>query len=135
EPSDPQGQLDEADLCGAVLLGRYKVLERLGKGGMGTVYLAEHTTIGKKFAIKVLSAAYIHRRDLVQRFLQEARAASMIDQQNVVEISDFGDTPDGSVFFVMEYLDGEDLGGALKREGRLPWDRVRHMVVQICRAL
>jgi serine/threonine-protein kinase len=135
EPSDPQGKADESDLCGTVLLGRYKVLERIGKGGMGTVYLGEHVAIGKKFAIKVLGAEYARRSDLVRRFLQEARSASMIAQQNVVEISDFGDTPDGSVFFVMEYLDGEDLGGTLQRERRLPWDRVRHMMVQVCRAL
>ncbi|HVH97062.1 MAG TPA: serine/threonine-protein kinase [Enhygromyxa sp.] len=135
EPSDPQGHVDESDLSGILLLGRYKVLERLGKGGMGTVYLGEHVTIGKKFAIKVLGAEFARRADLVQRFLQEARAASMITQQNVVEISDFGDTPDGSVFFVMEYLDGEDLGATLQREGRLPWARVRHMMVQVCRAL
>jgi hypothetical protein len=135
EPSDPQGQSTESDLCGTVLLGRYRVLEQLGKGGMGTVYLGEHVTIGKKFAIKVLGSEYARRPDLVQRFLQEARAASMITQPNVVEISDFGDTPDGSVFFVMEYLDGEDLGGTLQREKRLPWDRVRHMMVQVCRAL
>src|SRR5690606_22629699 len=116
DTSEPHGHPGESDLCGTVLLGRYKVLEQLGKGGMGTVYLAEHTTIGKKLALKVLSAEYARRADLVQRFLQEARAASMIDQQNIVEISDFGDTPDGSVFFVMEFLDGEDLGATLKRE-------------------
>ena len=125
----------EADLCGTLLLGRYKLLARLGKGGMGTVYLGEHVAIGKKFAIKVLGSEHARRPDLVQRFLQEARAASMIAQQNVVEISDFGDTPDGSVFFVMEFLDGEDLGAALQRERRLPWARVQHMMVQVCRAL
>jgi eukaryotic-like serine/threonine-protein kinase len=135
EPIDLDALPGDRDLCGIVLLGRYKILERLGKGGMGTVYLAEHVAIGKKFALKVLSAEYSHRADLVQRFLQEARAASMIAQQNVVEISDFGDTPDGSVFFVMEYLSGEDLAGTLKREKRLPWARVRHMMLQVCRAL
>jgi predicted Ser/Thr protein kinase len=135
EPTDPQGQPSESDLCGTVLLGRYRVLQQLGKGGMGTVYLGEHVQIGKKFAIKVLGSEYARRPDLVQRFLQEARAASMITQPNVVEISDFGDTPDGSVFFVMEYLDGEDLGATLEHEKRLPWERVRHMIVQICRAL
>ena len=123
------------DLTGTVLLGRYRVLRKLGAGGMGIVYLGEHATIGKKFAIKVLGNEYARRPDLVERFLQEARAASMVPQQNVVEITDFGDTPDGSVFFVMEFLDGEDLGATIKREGRLPWPRVRHLMVQVCRAL
>ncbi|MEE9384123.1 MAG: serine/threonine-protein kinase, partial [Nannocystaceae bacterium] len=123
------------DLVGHTLLDRYFVLSKLGEGGMGTVYLAEHTTIQKKFAIKVLSQEYAHKPDLVERFLQEARAASMISQENVVEISDFGDTPDGSVFFVMEYLDGEDLAKTIKREGYLSWDRVRPIMLQICGAL
>ncbi|TPV93953.1 MAG: serine/threonine protein kinase [Myxococcales bacterium FL481] len=129
------GGTGSADLVGHTLLDRYFVLSRLGEGGMGTVYLAEHTTIQKKFAIKVLSQEYAHKPDLVERFLQEARAASMISQENVVEISDFGDTPDGSVFFVMEYLDGEDLSATLRREQHLPWPRVRNIMLQVCRAL
>jgi hypothetical protein len=131
----PPGVVESPDLTGQVLLGRYRLLAKLGAGGMGTVYLGEHTSIGKKFAIKVLGSAFVHRPDLVQRFLREAQAASMISQPNVVEISDFGDTPDGSVFFVMEYLDGEDLGELLRREGIVPWERVRHLIVQVCRAL
>jgi eukaryotic-like serine/threonine-protein kinase len=123
------------DLTGTVLLGRYRLLGKLGAGGMGTVYLGEHTSIGKKFAIKVLGNEFAHRGDLVKRFLREAQAASLISQPNVVEISDFGDTPDGSVFFVMEFLDGEDLAAMLRREGRLPWPRVRHLIMQVCRAL
>jgi predicted Ser/Thr protein kinase len=127
--------VESPDLTGTVLLGRYRLLAKLGAGGMGTVYLGEHTSIGKKFAIKVLGNEFAHRSDLVKRFLREAQAASMISQANVVEISDFGDTPDGSVFFVMEFLDGEDLGEMLRREGRLPWPRVRHLIVQVCHAL
>ena len=74
-------------MVGTVLMGRYKVIKRLGEGGMGTVYLGEHTTIRKKFAIKVLSADMAQKPDVRQRFLQEAQAASMISQQNVVEIT------------------------------------------------
>jgi serine/threonine-protein kinase len=128
-------QIAGADLSGTTLLGRYKVLRKLGEGGMGTVYLGEHVTIKKKFAIKVLSSEFAHKPDLVERFLQEARAASMISQENVVEITDFGDTPDGSVFFVMEFLEGEDLAATIKRDGALPWPRVKPMIVQVCRAL
>lgn len=123
------------DLVGTVLSQRYRVLKKLGEGGMGSVYLAEHTTINKKLAIKVLSPDFCQKPDLVDRFLQEARAASMIEQENVVEITDFGTVPGGTVFFVMEYLNGEDLAATIKREGPLPWQRVRQIILQICDAL
>jgi serine/threonine-protein kinase len=134
EPA-PEEEPGATDLTGVVLLGRYKVVKQLGQGGMGTVYLGEHTTIKKKFAIKVLAPEFAHKSDLVERFLQEARAASMIPQQNVVEITDFGDTPDGSVFFVMEHLNGEDLSDTVKREGAIPWSRVEPIMEQVCDAL
>ena len=123
------------DLTGKTLLGRYEILKKLGEGGMGTVYLGEHTTIKKRLAIKVLSQEFAHKKDLKDRFLQEARAASMISQENVVEINDFGDTPDGSSFFVMEFLAGEDLSDTIKKQGHLPWARVKPIMLQICRAL
>ncbi|MEM7157520.1 MAG: serine/threonine-protein kinase [Myxococcota bacterium] len=122
-------------LEGMVLSDRYRVLKKLGEGGMGSVYLAEHTTIKKRLALKVLSSEYSHKQDLVDRFLQEARAASMIDQQNVVEITDFGSVPNGSVFFVMEFLNGEDLSRTIKTQGALPWARVKPIMLQICAAL
>ncbi len=130
-----QGMAMGQDLSGQILLDRYQVIKKLGEGGMGTVYLGEHVTIKKKFAIKVLSPEFAHKPDLVERFLQEARAASMINQENVVEITDFGDTPDGSVFFVMEFLNGEDLSDTIKREKAVPWPRVKPIMLQICRAL
>ncbi len=122
-------------LFGTVLADRYRVLDLIGKGGMGKVYLAEHVAIGKKVAIKVLSQAYCHRPDQVKRFLREARAASTIDHENVIDITDFGEMPNGSVFFAMEYLQGEDLGKLLRRQGRLSWPRARRIILQICRAL
>jgi eukaryotic-like serine/threonine-protein kinase len=129
------GPVPASDLIGTILSDRYRVLKKLGEGGMGSVYLAEHTTINKKLAIKVLSPEYAHKQDLVDRFLQEARAASMIDQENVVEISDFGSTPTGSVFFVMEYLPGEDLSDTIKNTGPMAWERVKPIMLQICSAL
>ena len=79
-----------SNLVGVALLGRYQVLERIGDGGMGTVYLAEHTTILKKFAVKVLSPELSVRPDHVDRFMREARSASMINHPNVVEITEIG---------------------------------------------
>ena len=123
------------DISGTLLLDRYRLLKKLGEGGMGTVYLAEHVTIKKRCAIKLLNPEYAHKSDLVERFLQEARAASMIAHENVVEITDFGAAPNGSVFFVMEMLVGEDLAETIKREAPLAWSRVAPIAMQICRAL
>jgi serine/threonine-protein kinase len=125
----------EDNLTGSVLLGRYQIFDPLGVGGMGTVYLCEHTTILKKFAVKVLSAELSSRPDHVDRFLREARASSMISHPNVVEITDFGQTPNGAPFFVMEYLEGEDLSEIIDREETMPWGRVRPIIMQICAAL
>ncbi len=130
----PSGPVN-LDLVDTILADRYRVVRKLGEGGMGSVYLAEHTTINKRLAIKVLSPEFSHKQDLVDRFLQEARAASMIDQENVVEITDFGSTPNGSVFFVMEYLNGEDLSDTIKTNGPLPWARVKPIMLQIVEAL
>ena len=120
---------------GSVLKDTYVVLRKLGEGGMGGVYLAEHRSIRKKVAIKVLGSDYVQRPELSERFLREARAAAMIESPNVIEIHDFGTTPDGAAFFVMEYLHGEDLHDLLAREGALPWPRARAIVLQICSAL
>ncbi len=137
--SDPAGAAAavsySSNLEGTLLLDRYRIISRLGAGGMGVVYLAEHVTIRKRCAIKVLSDEYANKPDIVDRFLQEARAASMIAHENVVEITDYGQTPSGSVFFVMEMLQGEDLAGTIEREGSLPWERVQPIILQICRAL
>ena len=126
---------DEDPRIGALLKDTYRVLRKLGEGGMGSVYLAEHVSIRKKVAIKVLGSAYMHRPELSERFLREARAAAMIESEHVIEIHDFGTTPDGAAFFVMEYLQGEDLAHVLTREGALPWTRVRPIMLQLCAAL
>ncbi len=122
------------DLSGNLLLDRYRLLKKLGEGGMGTVYLAEHVTIKKRCAIKLLNPEFAHKQDLVERFLQEARAASMIAHEHVVEITDFG-ASHGSVFFVMEMLIGEDLSDTIRRDAPMPWSRVAPIALQICRAL
>jgi len=121
-------------LEGKVVAGRYRVVRQLGEGGMGTVYLAEHITIEKLVALKVLLHEYARRKELRDRFLQEARAAARINHENIVDITDFGKTPDGSVFFAMEYLEGKDLSEVI-RKGPLLWSRAKPIVLQICRAL
>jgi eukaryotic-like serine/threonine-protein kinase len=122
-------------LLGKVISDRYRVLRKLGEGGMGAVYLAEHVFIQKKVALKVLAPELAQRQDLAARFLQEARAASRIGQENVIDISDFGQTPQGLVFFAMEYLEGADLGATVRTCGALSWPRTKGIVLQICKAL
>jgi serine/threonine protein kinase len=119
---------------GTVLAGRYRVERIIGEGGMGDVYLATHLVIDKRVAVKVLALEQMRRDRTITRFLQEAKAASKIRHPNVVDITDFGEDH-GRAFFVMEYLEGEDLDHLLKREGRIPWERARAILVQLLEAL
>ncbi|HSS02222.1 MAG TPA: serine/threonine-protein kinase, partial [Kofleriaceae bacterium] len=125
----------EPDLIGSEVDGRYRVLELIGEGGMGKVYLAEHVEIGKRVALKVLHPSYSRMPDLVERFRREARAASKIGHPNIVDVTDSGTTADGSVYFVMEYLEGLELGSVIEREGALDVARALRITGQICRAL
>jgi serine/threonine protein kinase len=127
---------DTAELdIGSEVDGRYKIVELIGEGGMGKVYLAEHVEIGKRVALKVLHASYSRMPDLVERFRREARAASKIGHPNIVDVTDSGSTADGSVYFVMEYLEGVELGSVIEREGALDVARALRITGQICRAL
>ncbi|KIG18639.1 serine/threonine protein kinase [Enhygromyxa salina] len=120
---------------GREIAGRYRIIRHLGSGGMGNVYLAEQTTIGKLVAVKTLSVELSRRKVLRERFLREARSASQIRHVNVVDITDYGSTEEGAPFIAMEYLEGEDLKQILHREGRLSFERARRFIVQICNAL
>ena len=121
-------------LEGEVLAGRYRIVRRIGQGGMATVYLAEHVDIGRRCAVKVLSPAYAGDPEAVERFLREARAASKIRHPNIIEITDFG-RAGGTVFFVMELLEGEDLLARIERAGRLAWPEAREAFLQLADAL
>ncbi len=120
---------------GRVIHDCYRIVRALGRGGMGTVYLAEHTTLRKPFAVKLLNPRYANRREFSARFLLEAQAVSRIDHPNVVSVVHFGTTPDGATFLVMEYLAGEPLASLCRTAAPLPWSRVQHLMGQVCRAL
>lgn len=130
-------------LLGLVIAGRYHIERHLGAGGMGAVYLGTHITLGKKVAIKVIAARLGADPAIAQRFVQEARAASAIGHEHIVQITDFGSLPppagsdasEGGSFLVMEYLEGEDLAATLRRDGPMPWTRVVHIGEQIAWAL
>jgi eukaryotic-like serine/threonine-protein kinase len=122
-------------VVGNVIGGRYYVRRLLGEGGMGRVYEAEHIDIGRRVALKILHPAYSQTPDLVERLRREARAASKISHPNVVDVTDSGTTPDGAFFFVMEYLEGIELGELIYREGKLDVRRALHIGAQIARAI
>jgi len=114
EPAWPDVPRPETLLPDAVVDERYRVIRRLAAGGMGEVYLAEHVQLGKPVALKVMLPELSCNPALTARFKREAIAASRIGQQNIVEVLDFGQTKEGQVYFVMEYLAGETLGRAMR---------------------
>jgi eukaryotic-like serine/threonine-protein kinase len=124
-----------ATVIGTVIGGRYYVRRLIGEGGMGRVFEAEHIDIGRRVALKILHPAYSQTPDLVERLRREARAASKISHPNVVDVTDSGTTPDGAFFFVMEYLEGIELGELIYREGKLDVARALHIGAQISRAI
>ena len=89
-----------------MLGGRYRLLERLGQGGMGTVYRATHTLMDKPVALKILRAELATDAEAVARFHREARSASRLDHDHCIRVTDFGQSDDGLLFLVMELLDG-----------------------------
>src|SRR5450432_65484 len=96
-------------------LGAYRIVREIGRGGMGTVWLAEHTMLGRRAAIKVLHPVYSSDPVIVTRFFNEARAATAISDPGIVQIFDFGNHVDGNAYIVMELLEGETLADRLKR--------------------
>jgi serine/threonine-protein kinase len=132
---DARGGASADPLIGTTLAERYRVLRRIGEGGMGLVYEAEHAVIEKRVAVKVLRDDFSSRPEVVQRFELEAKSASRIGHEHIVDISDFGRTPSGSSYFVMEFLEGEDLANVLAREGTVSPERAVHILTQCCRAL
>jgi serine/threonine-protein kinase len=120
---------------GRVLGDRYRVISRLGEGGMGAVYLCEHAVLHRRFAVKVLRPDLAKDPELVDRFRNEAIAASRIGVENVVDVVDFGVDPDGALYYVMEALDGRSLGALIRDDGPLLVPRALELLEQICRAL
>jgi serine/threonine-protein kinase len=119
----------------ADVVGSYRIIGKIGAGGMGAVYVAEHTLLGRQAAIKVLQREMSHRQDLVTRFFNEARAATAVKHPGIVEIYDFGYHTDGSAYIVMEYLEGETLASRLRRTGPLPAARAAALGRQVAGAL
>ncbi len=133
-PSGPHFAEPEDLWLGRVIDGRYRVLERLGKGGMGLVYKVEHMRMGKLAAMKVLHRELAAEREVVKRFRREAEAVSRLTHPNTVQVFDFG-MADGALYLIMEYVRGADLGALLRDEGPMPVPRALELFAQIASAL
>ena len=129
------GKDPEDALIGQTIDNRYAVESVLGEGGMGLVYRARHIVLGKPLAIKVLRPDVSRDAEIIARFKQEAQSASGIGNQHIIDISDFGTLPDGSTYFVMEFLEGNDLTHVIEQQQPIAPRRVTHVARQLCRAL
>jgi serine/threonine-protein kinase len=133
-PEGPLPLVPADPLLGLVVDGRYRILDLIGRGGMGSVYRAEHTKMGKVLAIKLLHGELSRNQEVARRFRLEAEAVSRLSHLNTVSVFDFG-SHEGMMYLVMEYIDGRDLSEVLRRDGPLPAARVCHVLVQVCSAL
>jgi serine/threonine-protein kinase len=106
----------ELDLEPGTVVGEYQVEGKLGQGGFGAVFKAQHPLIGKVVAIKVLAPKFSADPEMVQRFIAEARAVNQIRHRNIIDIFSFGQLPDGRHYYVMEYLEGEPLDQLIDRD-------------------
>ena len=125
-PDDPEQRIDS-------VIGSYRLIELLGKGGMGYVYRAEHVKLGREVALKLLRADYARRRDAVLRFFQEAKTVNRVRHRNIVDVTDFVELDDGTTFIIMELLQGQSLGKWARSGVDLP--RALAVLVQICDGL
>ena len=139
DPNYPGGQPPQDPIIG-LTIGNYQVRQKLGEGGMGSVYLAEHPHIGKKVALKVLHAEFASNTDVVTRFFNEAKAVNDIGHPNIVDIVDYGAFQlttggEGMVYFIMEFLPGATLSQLLQREAPLAPERALGIALQVADAL
>ncbi len=114
--------------------GRYQLTARIGQGGMGTVYLATDSRLGRDVAIKVLTQPRASDKVLLERFFREAKAAASIDHPHLVTVHEI-DEHDGNVFLVLEYVRGGSVGDLIKAKGRLDWHSATRLAIEACHAL
>jgi serine/threonine protein kinase/formylglycine-generating enzyme required for sulfatase activity len=122
-------------MLGKLLDNRYRLVEKIGEGGMGSIYKAIHTEMGRTCAIKLLTAISTANEEAIARFKREAKMASRIDNPHAVTIYDFGEAEDGVLFLAMEYIDGKPLSRLISDERVLPIERVIHITNQVAEGL
>jgi serine/threonine-protein kinase len=126
---------DRDPLIGQTIAARYHLVERIGQGGAGTLYRAEHVTLRRRMAVKLLHHQLSANEEAVERFRREAITVCEIDNDHILQVHDFGRADDGRLFFAMEYLEGEPLSALLEREGALPFERAIDIMGQIADGL
>jgi tRNA A-37 threonylcarbamoyl transferase component Bud32/HEAT repeat protein len=134
-PDDGAEIILTKDLPSGVMLGVYRFERKLGQGGMGAVYEAEHTILKKRCAIKMLLPRFATQPEICARFLQEARATNAIKHDHIVQIYDFGQSPDGGAFLVMEFLYGETFDNYIKTRKTLSHEALVEIFYQLAQAL
>ena len=120
---------------GTILAGKYRVEGMLGQGGMGVVMAATHLTLGKLVALKLMRPDLAVDKGAAQRFVREARAASLLRSEHIVRVIDLDTLDDGAPYIAMEYLEGEDLGAVLARAGSISAHEAATYIVQVCEAI
>ena len=120
---------------GKVIKNRYKVIKKVGEGGMGTVYLAEQMSVGRKVALKLLQGNYATDDEFIGRFRREARLAASLNHRHIVTVYDFDQGDDETLFIAMEYLDGGKLSDVIRRDGPLSIGRAARLGLQIAEGL
>ncbi|MDF2693196.1 MAG: Serine/threonine protein kinase PrkC, regulator of stationary phase [Labilithrix sp.] len=118
-----------------ILNGQFQILQKIGSGGMGSVYKALQPAMNRMVAVKILHPKLANRKDLVSRFRREARAMSHLTHPNTVKVLLYGELEDGSLYIVMEYLDGKNLNQTVRAEGPMPLERGLPILIQACNAL
>ena len=130
------GQQQRDEYIGREILdGQFKILKRIGVGGMGAVYKAAQPEMNRMVAVKILHTKLNVRSDLVSRFRREARAMSHLSHPNTVKVFMYGELDDGSLYIVMEYLEGKNLNQVVRRQGPLSVERAIPILIQVCGAL
>jgi serine/threonine-protein kinase len=120
---------------GQQIAGQFRILQKIGTGGMGAVYKAEQPEMNRFVAVKILHSKYLARADLVSRFRREARAMSHLSHPNTARVFLYGQLEDGACYFVMEYLEGRNLAQVVRAQGPMDPERAINVMVQVCGAL
>ena len=118
-----------------ILNGEFQILQKIGSGGMGSVYRANQPAMNRMVAVKILHPKLANRKDLVSRFRREAQAMSHLSHPNTVKVLLYGELEDGSLYIVMEYLEGKNLNQTVRTEGPMAFERALPVLIQVCGAL
>lgn len=134
DTTDPMA-ISSSGLKKPLIAGRYEVEQRLGSGGMGTVYLAKQVGVGNRVALKFLAPQLCHDEAFVQRFLREARVSLEVTHPGAAQLLDAGRDADGQLYIAFEYVEGEDVRTRLEREGAMPFDEARQVALKVAEVL